>query len=141
MTREGVLVRGVHFRDKEGLLLPGRTGKNGGKKTPMVLVRYNPDGEPTTAIARINQRDVELFRNIKAEEQQFKACKDTQHATKEQLGKLADAIKESSRATAEFHSPGAVDNLNNPAPESPMPMEVPTKIKIPSVTSYKKPSK
>ena len=140
ITREGVLVKGVHFRDVEGILEPSQTGK----KDPTVLVRYNPDGEPKIAIARIANRDVRMVRNIKAEKEMMEACKHAQWVKKDSLTKLLKEVKRSSQLSAKNHSPYAVEDMKN-QPEATTkkksshggpPLTAPKKIVIPKIIKY-----
>lgn|GEM_PF-3403449 len=100
VTREGVLVRGVHFHDEECELRVSRQGRKG--KERKVLVRYNPDGEPTVAIACVNGRDVRLVRNVETERRMVEIAKQTQTATREQLRRFEESLRESGRQNMPF---------------------------------------
>ena len=119
VTREGVLVRGVHFRDVDCALRVSRQGRKG--KERKVLVRYNPDGEPTVAIASVNGRDFRLVRNVETERLMVKTAKQTQTATRAQLRHFGESLSESGRQNMPFIAPNSTESIDAHEIEASLP--------------------
>jgi len=109
LTREGVNIVGQMF------IAPELAPSIGRKKE--IPVRVNVAGDPKIVIARIDEIDIRLVRNLDADGTLADFCKKPSAASKAMVSKMTKALRESGKRNMVFHTPHTAADMKLPRPK------------------------